>query len=155
MDLSLKVEDYKLNIRSTGIIIHNNKILVHNSHKQDHYALMGGRIAIGESSEETVKREFKEEIGKDVEIIGYVGTVENFFTTDEGKYHEIMFIYQLEFVDEEDKKIEHTLKNIEGEDYLEYNWLDIDNLENKPLRPEGIIPIIKNGKFPQHIIFKE
>ena len=48
-----------------------------------------------------------------------------------------------------------TLKNIEGEDYLEYNWLDIDNLENEPLRPEGIIPIIKNGKFPQHKIFKK
>ena len=155
MDLSIKVEDYKLNIRATGIIIHNNKLLVHNNHKDDFYALMGGRISIGESSEETVKREFKEEIGKDVEIIGYVGTVENFFTTETEKYHEIMFIYQLEFVDEEDKKIEHTLKNIEGEDYLEYKWLDIDNLENEPLRPEGIIQIIKIGKFPQHIIFKK
>lgn len=155
MDLSIKVEDYKLNIRSTGIIIHNNKLLVHNSHKQDHYALMGGRIAIGESSEETVKREFKEEIGKEVDVIGYVGTVENFFTVGTEKYHEIMFIYQLEFVNEEDKKIENTLKNIEGEDYLEYNWIDINNLENEDLRPEGIIPIIKNGNFPQHKIFKD
>ena len=154
MDLSIKVEDYKLNIRATGIIIHNNKLLVHNNKEEDHYALMGGRIAIGESSEETVKREFKEEIGKDVEVIGYVGTVENFFTTKTEKYHEIMFIYQLEFRDEEDKKIEHTLKNIEGEDYLEYIWLDINNLENEPLKPEGIIPIIKSDKFPQHKIFK-
>lgn len=155
MDLSINVEDYKLNVRATGIIIHNNKLLVHNSKKQNHYALMGGRIAIGESSEETVKREFKEEIGKEVEVTGYVGTVENFFTVDSQKYHEIMFVYKLEFVNEEDKKIEHTLKNIEGEEHLQYDWIDIDNLENEPLRPEGIIPIIKNAKFPVHTIHKD
>ena len=152
MDLCINVENYKLNIRATGIIIHNNKLLVHRDINLDHYALMGGRIAIGESSEETVKREFNEEIGKEVEIIGYVGTVENFFEIDSQKYHEIIFIYQLEFVDEKDKKIEETLKNIEGHDYLQYEWLDLDKLEDEPLKPEVIKTIIKNGKFPVHKI---
>ena len=54
MDLTIDIENYRLNIRATGIIIHNNKLLVHNNHKDDFYALMGGRISIGESSEETV-----------------------------------------------------------------------------------------------------
>lgn len=27
MDLTIKVEDYKLNVRAAGIIIHNNKVL--------------------------------------------------------------------------------------------------------------------------------
>lgn len=36
------------------------------------------------------------------------------------KYHEIMFIHKIEFTDEEDKKIEYTMKNIEGKDYLQY-----------------------------------
>ena len=116
---------------------------------------MGGRIAIGESSEDTIIREFKEEIGKEVEVIGYVGTVENFFEADSYKYHEIMFIYQLEFVNEEDKKIEDTIKNIEGNDYLQYEWLDLDKLEKEPLKPEEIKQVIKNGKFPVHKIFQD
>ena len=29
MDITLKVEDYKLNMRAAGIIIHNNKVLLH------------------------------------------------------------------------------------------------------------------------------
>ena len=155
MDLTIDIENYRLNIRATGIIIHNNKLLVHKDRNLNHYALMGGRIAIGESSEDTIIREFKEEIGKEVEVIGYVGTVENFFEADSYKYHEIMFIYQLEFVNEEDKKIEDTIKNIEGNDYLQYEWLDLDKLEKEPLKPEEIKQVIKNGKFPVHKIFQD
>ena len=29
MDLTIDVEDYKLNVRAAGVIIHNNKVLVH------------------------------------------------------------------------------------------------------------------------------
>ena len=77
MDLTIQVEDYKLNIRAAAIIIHNGKILVHRNVNSDHYALVGGRIAIGEDSATTVLREIKEEIGKEAEIIGYVSTIEN------------------------------------------------------------------------------
>lgn len=155
MDLTIDIENYRLNIRATGIIIHNNKLLVHKDRNLNHYALMGGRIAIGESSKDTIIREFKEETGKEVEVIGYVGTVENFFEADSYKYHEIMFIYQLEFVKEEDKKIEDTIKNIEGNDYLQYEWLDLEKLEKEPLKPEEIKQVIKNGKFPVHKIFQD
>ena len=155
MDLTIDIENYRLNIRATGIIIHNNKLLVHKDRNLNHYALLGGRIAIGESSKDTIIREFKEETGKEVEVIGYVGTVENFFEADSYKYHEIMFIYQLEFVNEEDKKIEDTIKNIEGNDYLQYEWLDLEKLEKEPLKPEEIKQVIKNGKFPVHKIFQD
>jgi len=61
MDLTLDVEDYKLNIRAGGVIIHNGKILVHKNINKGHYCLPGGRIEIGESSEQTIKREIQEE----------------------------------------------------------------------------------------------
>ena len=104
MDLTIDVEDYKLNIRATGIIIHNGKILLHKDQKSDHYALIGGRVQIGENSEHTIKREIEEELGKKVDITGYVATIENFFEMKEQKYHEIMFVYQIEFVEETTKK---------------------------------------------------
>ena len=69
MDLSLDVGDYKLNIRAAGMFVHNNKILVHKDDRKDHCCLPGGRIEIGENSEETIKREIKEELGKEIEII--------------------------------------------------------------------------------------
>lgn len=68
MDLTIDVENYKLNIRAAGVIIHNGKVLVHRNINSDHYALIGGRVEIGESSADTVKREIQEELGKEIEL---------------------------------------------------------------------------------------
>lgn len=152
MDLTIDIEDYKLNIRAAGIITHNNKILLHKDQRDPYYALVGGRVEIGESSEETIKREIVEELGKEIEIIGYISTIENFFKAKNKKFHEITFVYQAEFKNEEDKKILDTMKNIEGKDYLQYEWIDIDKMDNYDIRPAIIKSIIIERKFPVHKI---
>lgn len=152
MDLTLDIEDYRLNIRAAAVIIHNNKILVHRDVSKDHCTLPGGRIAIGESSEGTVKREIKEEMGKETEIIEYIGTIENFFEMSKKKYHEILFIHKVEFINEEDKKIDYTIRNIEGKEYLKYEWLDIDKIEEYNIVPKCLKDILKSQNFPIHII---
>ena len=152
MDLTIDVEDYKLNIRASAIIIHNGKFLVHRNVNSDHYALIGGRVQIGEDSATTVKREIMEEMGKEIELTGYVSTIENFFELNGQKYHEIMFVHRAEFVDEEDKKIEETIKNIEGHDYLQYEWIDINEIDEYNVVPKEIKGILKERKFPVHKI---
>jgi len=152
MDLTIDIEQYKLNIRSTGVIIHNNKLLTHKDINHDHYALIGGRIQIGEDSETTLKREILEEIGKEIKTIEYIGTIENFFEINSQKYHEIMFIYKAEFINEEDQKIEYTLKNIEGKEHLKYEWIDLDKIDECNLLPIAAKEILKDGKFPVHKI---
>ena len=152
MDITIDLEDYKLNVRAAGVIIHNNKILVHRNINSDHYALVGGRVEIGENSVDTIKREIKEELGKDIEITGYISTIENFFEMKGSKYHEIMFVHKVEFVDEEDKRIEYTLENIEGKDYLKYEWLELNKIEQYPLWPKAIREILKENKYPVHKI---
>ena len=155
MDITIDVENYKLNVRAAGIIIHNNKILTHKSINKNHYALIGGRVAIGEDSETTIKREIMEEMGKEIEITGYVGTIENFFEMNSKNYHEIMFVHRIEFANKEDKHIEHTIKNIEGKEHLTYEWIDLDKIDEYPIKPEVIKQILKNGKFPVHKINKD
>lgn len=152
MDLTIDVENYKLNVRASAVIIHNNKVLVHKNINSDHFALIGGRVEIGEDSENTIKREIKEELGKGIEVTGYISTVENFFEMKDQKYHEILFIHKAEFTKTEDKKIEHTLKNIEGKDYLQYEWLELDKIDEYPLVPKVVKTILKQNNFPVHKI---
>ena len=152
MDLTIDVEDYKLNVRAAGVIIHNNKVLVHKNLNSNHYALIGGRVEIGEDSATTVKREAQEELGKEVETTGYVATIENFFEMKGRKYHEILFIHKAEFINDEDKKIEYTLKNMEGKEHLQYEWLDLDKLDEYPLVPKVIKEILKVENLPVHKI---
>ena len=153
-DLAIKIDSYKLNIRAAGVIIHNEKILLHKGETANHYALLGGHVRIGENSQDTVKREIQEELGKEIEITGYISTIENFFELKGIKYHEIMFVYKAEFCNEEDKKIEYTMKNMEGriESDIHYEWIEIDELEKYPLKPQKIINAIKNGEYPVHLI---
>lgn len=152
MDITIDVEDYKLNVRAGVVIMHNNKILLHRNKNSDHYAMIGGRVEIGENSEQTIKREVKEELGKEIKITGYVSTIENFFEMKGSKYHEIMFIYKAEFENDEDQKIENTLQNIEGKDYLQYEWIDINKIDEYPLRPNVLKEVLKENKFPVHKI---
>lgn len=155
MDLTVVLDNKKLNIRACALIIHNNKLLVHNNINENHVALVGGRVKIGESSEDTLKREIKEEMGKEIEILEYVSTIENFFDADDMPYHEIMFVYRVDFKDEEDKKIIDSIKNIEGEDELKYDWIDLDKIEEYPLKPQILKSMIINNKFSIHEINDE
>ena len=155
MDITINVENYKLNARAACIIKHNNKILVHKNTNEDHYALLGGRIEIGESSEETIKREVLEELRKEIDITGYIATIENFFEMKGSKYHEYMFIYKAEFKEEKDKLIEETLRNMEGKDYLKYEWLDLEHIEDYPLLPKVVDEILKEKAYPVHKINRE
>lgn len=155
MDITIDVEDYKLNIRAGVVIIHDNKILLHRNVNSDHYALPGGRVEIGESSEKTVKREIMEETGKEIELTGYVATIENFFEMEGRRYHEIFFVHQAEFKDEKDRKIVDTIKNIEGKDYLKYEWIDLDEKDRYPLLPKVLEEILRKKEFPMHRINDE
>ena len=152
MDITVEVQDYMLNVRAAAVIIHDNKVLVHRNKNKNHCALVGGRVELGEDSTTTIKRELKEEIGKEIEIIGYVSTVENFFEMKGKKYHEIEFVYLAEFKDEKDKLLQETIKNIEGKDYLQYEWIEISNLDKVSLLPKKMQSVLKEGKFPVHVI---
>ena len=152
MDVTIDVGNYKLNVRAACIIKHNNKILVHKNINEDHYALLGGRVGIGETSEETIKREVQEELGKEIDIIGYMSTIENFFEMKGSKYHEYIFIYKAEFKEEKDKLIEEPLQNMEGKNYLRYEWLDLNKINNYPVLPKVAKEILKEEKYPVHKI---
>ncbi len=154
-DITIDVLDYVLNIRAGGVIIHNNKVLLHKNELSDHYAIIGGRVKIGEDSKSSVKRELEEEIGKNVKIEDCLATIENFFDAKGKKYHEIMFLWKAEFEKDEDKNIDYTLYNAEGKDYLSYKWIDIDKLNNYNVVPKAIIEILKSNKFPIHKIVKD
>ena len=62
MDLTLKTKEGYFNHRVAGVIIKNNKILAQKNTKADNYYLPGGRVMFGESSEEALAREIKEEL---------------------------------------------------------------------------------------------
>ncbi|EIM07084.1 NUDIX hydrolase [Planococcus antarcticus DSM 14505] len=58
---------------------------------------MGGTIELGEPSANALKREFKEEIGADIQIVRSLNVLENIYALKEQTFHEITLIYEVEF----------------------------------------------------------
>ena len=63
-----------------------------------------------------------------------------------------MFVYRVDFKNEEDKKIVDSIYNVEGEDEIRYDWIDLDKIEEYPLKPKILKNMIVNNKFPIHDI---
>ncbi|MBI4731222.1 MAG: NUDIX domain-containing protein [Chloroflexi bacterium] len=86
-------------IRPIAICVCRNaaRILVaegHDSKKgQTFYRPLGGTIEFSERGEETVRREFREEIRADLLEVRYLGMLENIFTYEGRRGHEIVLVY--------------------------------------------------------------
>lgn len=77
------------NYRVAGIAVHENSVLLHRGLADNFWTFPGGRAEFGEPAEQTLKREMKEEIGAEIEVVRLLWFVENFFTYDGFRYHEI------------------------------------------------------------------
>ena len=152
-DLSMMLEEnVKLNVRTTGVFLNGDKVLVHKC--QNHYALPGGRVQAREDSISALKREVSEELELEIENTSFIGAVENFFNAPEAKFHEYMWMIKGEFKDKSvyDKEI---IIGHEQEKELVFEWVDIDKLKSIDFRPAEVIPYLKNtdGKI-HHVIIK-
>ena len=124
-----------------GIAKKDNKILVSEGYDKikdkTFYRCLGGGIEFQETSQEALKREFKEEINIDIEVEEFCGIAENIFTFQGQKGHEIVFFYNIKIKDEDYKEV-YPMIDDDGEDVA--FWIDIDEFKNnkKILYPEEI-----------------
>lgn len=62
------------------------------------YRPLGGMIEFGETAEAALKREIMEELSEEITNVKYLGTVENIFTYEGGPGHEIIMVFDAEFI---------------------------------------------------------
>lgn len=158
MDVRIKTDDIKFKFRVSGIIIEDDKVLLEKYNK-DSYCLPGGYVNIGETSEEAICRELKEELQFDFVLDEFLGVAENFFTNFKGdKTHGIDFYYKASFKNKSD------INNIEY-DYIEddhgiivkhdLKWFSFDELKDIDLRPKKIKSAILNNTKKFHYIIND
>lgn len=125
-----------------------DKILLSKSYDptQQEYFLrpIGGSIEFGETSIEAVKREVLEEIKAEITNIELLKVYENLFCFDAKQGHEIVFVYQADFID----PLFYQQDRIEAYEsdgsLLQVKWFTQQELEQYPIYPEGVISFCKN-----------
>ncbi len=138
-------------IRTIAICVFRNeeRILVSegvDSVKQEpFYRPLGGMIEFGERSEESIRRELREEINAEVSDLRYLGVLENIFVYEAERGHEIVLVYDGKFVDR--SLYEKTV--IFGDELgspIKAIWVTLSELgpQKPPLYPTGLAEILKN-----------
>ena len=132
-----------------GFLIHENKTLLIHHKKLDLWLPVGGHIDENETPDDAVKREFKEELNIDVEILNKVGLGEVGNTKKElavpfyvnvhnvGDHDHCCFFYLCKVKNMEDLKINERELN-------DYRWFSVEELENEDI-PEDVRNIAKKA----------
>lgn len=146
--IRMKTKDFNFKFRVAGVIINDNKLLTVNTRQDDCLYLPGGYVELGETTEEAVKRELKEELLLDFEIKQYLGVLENYFEVQKrGKVHEISFYYLMNVPNDLNKDNFSLTENDKG--YIinhDFKWINIDELNEFDFRPQILVDILKKEK---------
>ena len=141
MDLAITVQDTIIYIRVAALVKTSRGFLFERS-KKGYIFLPGGKVKLGESSEDAIKREIMEEIGMKAERTTLVSILENFYFNDKEKVQEICFVF----------KIDEDFTGIIPDGFTE---VSIEDISKYDVRPKPMVDILKNkDKLFKHIIIK-
>jgi 8-oxo-dGTP pyrophosphatase MutT (NUDIX family) len=138
-------------IRPIAICVCRNgdRILVaegHDRRKEEFfYRPLGGTIEFGERGAETVRREFIEEINSDLVEVRYLGLLENIFTYEGTRGHEVVLVYDGILAD---PGLYHK-KTFQGDEFgqaFTVVWKRLDEFGpgRPPVYPDGLLGLLGN-----------
>jgi 8-oxo-dGTP pyrophosphatase MutT (NUDIX family) len=154
MDVVFKSDNKVFNLRVAGIWIENGHVLIHRLASDTIWSLPGGRIKFNEESYVSLKREFNEELGIEVEIDQMMWTVENFFTYKGNDIHEVGLYYKIKSENKLTNSMNESFYGKEG-NRLIFKWVSIETLEETELYPEFLRKKLKEVSTENHFIVKD
>ena len=85
-------------VKALCIIEQGRKLLLCKSYdnvkKEIFFRFVGGTVNFGEKSEEALRREIRGELNSEIENLKFITVIENIFTYEGRKKHEICFLYK-------------------------------------------------------------
>ncbi|MCB5197921.1 NUDIX domain-containing protein [Loktanella sp. TSTF-M6] len=106
---------------------------------------LGGSVNFGETAQTAVIREFREELGIDVQTIGAADDVENLFVHHGAPGHEIIAVFEVVFPNGAFDGVDRIAFHEDNGTLCHASWVDPDTLElpgGPALYPDGLRGII-------------
>ena len=159
-DILFKMEDFIFSYRVGGILIRDNKILLQRP-KNDDYAIIGGHVSSLETTIDTLKREYEEELKAKIEIDNLIAIGEIFFPWGKKPCHQICLYYKIHLMNENDIPLDGTFQGYDelGNERidLDFTWVPLDELKHGlKVYPLELIPhIVSDRNEILHFISKQ
>ena len=144
-DILFRTDDFIFSYRVGGILIRNDKILLQRP-KDDDYAIIGGHVACLETTADTLKREFEEELHARIETGELLAIGEIFFPWGQKPCHQICLYYEVRLA-ENGIPLPGTYHGYDELDHeridLDFCWVPLEELrKGLAVYPMELIPHI-------------
>ena len=159
-DILFDTQDFKFSYRVVGILVRDGKVLLHKALNEEGFAFPGGHVLFGETNEQTLIREFKEELDVDIRVDRLKWVAEIFFPMHGKLCHQICLYY---IVNLSDKKqfLPNTIftgnEFFEGESFdIEFHWIPLEELiRHEVYPPQAKELILQLNNAVEHFVYKE
>ena len=158
-DISYSTNKNGFSYRAAGILVHNDRVLLQ-MHDCE-YAFPGGGVMFGETTAETLIREFSEEIGENIiEVAELKWVWENFYIWNNKTYQQICIYHLLKLNDNASiplsGKFIHKEYDESDSNPVWFYWIPINELDSISVHPANAAELLHRiGEGVQHFIHRE
>ena len=137
-DWLFKTEDYICDVRTVGVLVRDDKLLVQRDRDGREYALPGGHVKIGETTVDGLAREFEEETGAAISVGRLLWTEECFWEWNGRKAHNIAFYYEIELTNGSELADVGEFVSLKDNCEVVLGWMPLDRLKDIVIYPEFV-----------------
>jgi ADP-ribose pyrophosphatase YjhB (NUDIX family) len=150
MMLHFGTETDRFLYRVAGVAVINRRVLIHDFESdRGLYCLPGGRVEMGETAEEAVAREMREELGCEIRIRDLLFVIDNHFTHRGVRQHELGLYFAIELPV---GCMQASGQPLVGEELdgtkLFFRWQPVDELAKLNLNPSCLVEHLR--ELPEH-----
>ncbi|MDK2941601.1 MAG: hypothetical protein PWP56_1114 [Acetobacterium sp.] len=159
-DILYRSEEFIFSYRIAGVLVKNERILLQKPRNDDGYSIPGGHVRRGETSQEALIREFKEEINADIQVERLLFVGENFFPWGNRPCQQISLYYHILLRDDTQIPLEGVFKVIDELENmqidLDFCWILLSELKKVKFYPTNLVDdLITLPENVKHFVFKQ
>jgi len=160
MDVLFHHPEGVFSLRVAGVLLHNGHVLLQRLPRSEGYAFIGGHVQLGETCENALIREFREELHVDVRPEKLLATGEIFIPWGDKPCHQLGLYYLLQLESPRTLPLSGSiasLDNLEGQALpLTFEWVPLAQLSACAVYPPQAAAWVLNPSLPTgHFVYSE
>ena len=129
-------DEKRFNYRIAGVALHENRVLLNREDEYRFWFMPGGRAELLEPAQETLQREFREELNVEIQIGRLLWFVESFFERFHEAYHQLSLYFLIDLPpDWPLLTVDGAFRGVEEEANLLFQWYHLHELATLHMYP--------------------